>query len=694
MDNRERSILLVDDVELNLDILESIFEENYQIFKAMNGYRALEILKDEKIDLVILDVIMPEMSGFEVLETMKSDPALMDIPVIIATADEGENEEKALVLGADDFIKKPYSFVSVQKRVENILIKHVLERERLKDALEKTERDFRSLSSSVPGGICVWRYSEHLEVTYYNDGLCDIIGCTRQEFAEKFADDLVQLIYKEDRKRVLESFYDKSKVGDQITLIYRIYHTQGIRWVKMSNICYMIEGGITVCRAVFIDVTDEKNNEFLIEKQNKELKHRLEYDPLTEIYNRYGFCNHVARDIQLDIEQDYVIIMMDIERFKVINELYGVEEGDRILCFLADFLQEHCYPKGIIGRLEADHFAIFVPNKEKMIMELINTIQDKANHINNIRQEIKLYFGIYPIEDRDMPVEIMCDRANLALAEVKGKYSENYMFYNDKLNERVLLEQEMTNEMYDALEQEQFQVYYQPIFSLDTEKPVSAEALIRWIHPKKGMISPGAFIPFFEKNGFVVKVDEFLRRKVIEMLAGRQEQGKSLIPISVNLCRLEFYVPDFCDSIYQMVTDAHVSPKYLRLEITEGALQNHPKQLLDSMKVLRDYGFKILMDDFGSEYSSLNMLQEVPVDILKLDMIFLRGNDEYGRKNDIIASTISMAHKIGMKTVAEGIEEPEQAEFLNNLGCNYGQGFYYAKPMPEKEFQELLDQYN
>jgi EAL domain-containing protein (putative c-di-GMP-specific phosphodiesterase class I) len=132
----------------------------------------------------------------------------------------------------------------------------------------------------------------------------------------------------------------------------------------------------------------------------------------------------------------------------------------------------------------------------------------------------------------------------------------------------------------------------------------------------------------------------------------------------------------------------------MRLEITEGALQNHPKQLLDSMKVLRDYGFKILMDDFGSEYSSLNMLQEVPVDILKLDMRFLRGNDEYGRKNDIIASTISMAHKIGMKTVAEGIEEPEQAEFLNNLGCNYGQGFYYAKPMPEKEFQELLDQYN
>jgi EAL domain-containing protein (putative c-di-GMP-specific phosphodiesterase class I) len=311
-----------------------------------------------------------------------------------------------------------------------------------------------------------------------------------------------------------------------------------------------------------------------------------------------------------------------------------------------------------------------------------------------VRQEIKLYFGIYPIEDRTMPVEIMCDRANLALAEVKGQYNENFMFYNNELNERVLLEQEMTNEMDEALEQEQFEVYYQPIFSLETEKPVSAEALIRWIHPKKGMISPGAFIPFFEKNGFVVKVDEYLRKKVVEMLSARQREGKNIIPVSVNLCRLEFYVPDFCDSIYQLMKDAGLSPHYMRLEITEGALKNHPEQLLESIRVLRAYGFTILMDDFGSEYSSLNMLQEVPVDILKLDMQFLRGNDEYGRKNDIIASTISMAHKIGMKTVAEGIEESEQAQFLNSLGCNYGQGFYYARPMPEKEFKELLDQYS
>jgi diguanylate cyclase (GGDEF)-like protein/PAS domain S-box-containing protein len=682
-------------VELNLDILESIFEDNYRILKAINGYRALEILKEEKIDLVILDIIMPEMSGFEVLEMMKNDSELKNIPVIIATADEGENEEKALMLGADDFIKKPYSFVSVQKRVENILIKHVLERERLKDALQKTERDFQSLSSSVPGGICVWKSTDRFEVTYYNDGLCDIIGCTRKEFADLYMTDFAKLIYPDDRKRIVNHFSGKTEIGNQSTLIYRIQHRdEEVRWVKMSTVCYMTEGSVPVYRAVFIDVTDEKNNEHLVEMQNKELKHRLEYDSLTDVYNRYGFCNCVVNVLKDNPERDYVMVMMDIERFKVINELYGVSVGDRILCFLADFLQEHFQEYGIIGRLEADHFALCIPNNEELVRDAIHMIQNNVKNISGVRQEIKLYFGIYPIEDRTMPVEIMCDRANLALAEVKGQYNENFMFYNNELNERVLLEQEMTNEMDEALEQEQFEVYYQPIFSLETEKPVSAEALIRWIHPKKGMISPGAFIPFFEKNGFVVKVDEYLRKKVVEMLSARQREGKNIIPVSVNLCRLEFYVPDFCDSIYQLMKDAGLSPHYMRLEITEGALKNHPEQLLESIRVLRAYGFTILMDDFGSEYSSLNMLQEVPVDILKLDMQFLRGNDEYGRKNDIIASTISMAHKIGMKTVAEGIEESEQAQFLNSLGCNYGQGFYYARPMPEKEFKELLDQYS
>lgn len=686
----QQTMLLVDDMELNIAILEELFKKDFRILKAEDGGQALKLLYQEKIDIVILDIVMPVISGFEVLGTMKKDPALSDIPVIIATSDAEGKEAKALTLGADDFITKPYQPVVVYKRVENILVKHVLEREKLKHALLESEEEFQSLTDSVPGGISVWKVTDKIAARYVNDGFCELVGYSREELSAWFMDDFSGLVHADDRMSVMEQLRNSSRIGQKVNMEHRIVRKDGeIRWVNLSAVHYKTEDGAPVYRAVDIDVTASKENELLVEQRNAELHFTLEHDALTDSYNRYGFCKKTAQLLALKPDQSYVLMQVDVERFKVINELYGIETGDRILHALAEGIREAAGEECISGRLEADHFIMCVPEQAERLEEIRRYLQDRMKAFG-IKHQIHLYFGIYPVTDRSMSVELMCDRANLALQSIKGNYNQNFAVYDERLHRRVLLEQEFTNEMVWALKTGQFQVYYQPIFSFEKEQIVSAEALVRWIHPEKGMISPGDFIPFFERNGFIVKLDAYIREAVVKLQNQILRAGKRAVPISVNISRLELYDPDFCSSLIRLIEEEQIPPSMLRLEITESAYTDNPQQLLDAISILQKYGFQILMDDFGSGYSSLNMLKEVPVNILKLDMRFLAGQDTYGREASILASIIHMAQDIGITTVAEGVETKEQVGFLKKIACEYGQGYYYARPMPAEDFLNLL----
>lgn len=676
-------MLLVDDVEMNLDILEGIFEDDFKILKALNGKEALEILKETRVDIVLLDIVMPEMDGFETLERIKGDQQFYNIPIIMSTAEGGENEERALALGADDFIVKPYNPVVVYKRVENILIKHVLEQQKLRYALMESRKEFQSLADSVPGGISIWKVGDKVGVRYFNEGICEIVECTTEEFARLYANDMSRIFYPEDYDLVMEALKQSKKIGHKVNLVHRISRHNGtIGWVQLSAVLFEIEDEVPVYRSVVIDVTESKKNELLVEQRNIELNYMLEHDSLTGLYNRYGFSKKTARILKENPDKSYILMQLDIERLKIINELYGTEMGDKVLCTLADALRECMEEDCVYGRLEADHFVICLPDRPEYLAYVRDFLQERMAHAH-VRHQIKIYFGIYPITDRSMSVDLMFDRAGLSLEAVKGQYNQNYAVFDEKLHEQMLLEQEFTNEMDWALQTGQFQVYVQPIVSLKTRRIVSGEALIRWIHPVKGMVSPGAFIPFFEKNGFIIKLDAFIREEVAKVL--------DKVPISVNISRLEFYTPDFVKSLVELVKRYDINPALLRLEITESAYMDNPDQLLEEIESLRKYGFKILMDDFGSGYSSLNMLKEVPIDIIKLDMKFLSGEDNYGREHSILGSIIHMVREIGMETVSEGIETEEQARFLGDMSCEYGQGYYFARPMPIKEFLALTE---
>lgn len=418
----------------------------------------------------------------------------------------------------------------------------------------------------------------------------------------------------------------------------------------------------------------------------------LERDPLTGLYRREAFFAEVRKLLEQDADTAYVILRWDIERFKLINDLFGIRMGDTILKEIAESLKQSIRGNGIAGRLESDHFVMCIPEKsldmEAMMQQVRQTIQEIG-----LDYEIVVYAGIYTIEERELPVEIMCDRAGLALHSTKGNYQERYAFYDDALREELLLEQMIAGEMKAALEGEQFQVYMQPQFNYATGEIIGAEALVRWNHPVRGMIRPDQFIPIFEKNGFISKLDEYVWEKTCGYISKWLNASDKVIPIAVavNISRLDIYNPKLCDTLQSLIAQYNIPASMLKLEITESAYVEYPKQLIEVVKQLQSLGFIVEMDDFGSGYSSLNTLKDVPVDVLKLDLKFLADEDDSGRGGNILSSVVRMAEWLNLPVIAEGVETKKQADYLKSIGCYHMQGYYFAKPMTTDELEKLLE---
>lgn len=283
----------------------------------------------------------------------------------------------------------------------------------------------------------------------------------------------------------------------------------------------------------------------------------------------------------------------------------------------------------------------------------------------------------------------MYDRANLAAKHCKGNYIRNYAFYTRQMSQEIEKEQRIVNSMKSALENHEFVVFYQPKYGLSDNQIAGAEALVRWKHPERGMISPGEFIPVFERNGFITKLDYYVWEQTCIQLRKWMDEGKNPLPISVNLSRISLYNKDIVNVICNLVDSYRIPRRLFQVELTESAYNTNPKAVQDMMQRLREEGFYILMDDFGSGYSSLNVLKDIVVDVLKMDMKFFAGDDREGRGENIMAAVIRMAKWLNMPVVAEGVERIEQVEFLRSIGCEYVQGYYFAKPMPVEEYEKL-----
>lgn len=415
-------------------------------------------------------------------------------------------------------------------------------------------------------------------------------------------------------------------------------------------------------------------------------------DSLTGIYNRKGF--YLATQELFDKHPDtkYVIAYWNVQRFKVINELFGREVGDGILLKMAEMIKS-AYEgiEGTYGRMESDNFAICFP---AYLLEGDRSFVHPGEIIyvsEGTEYRFSACYGLYVVEDRSVSIAAMVDRSRFAMDTVKTKYVKPFAYYNDSMRENVIMEQMLMSECEKAIREQQFMVYYQPVCDASDGTIKSAEALVRWKHPERGMISPGIFIPLFERNGFVSVLDRYVWDKVCQMLRRRIDEGKEVVPVSINVSRVDFYNQQLCEDIIRILEKYGLENHMLRLEVTESSYSDNPQYVLEIVKKLQTCGFTIMMDDFGSGYSSLNTLKDLPVDILKIDMKFMDDLDQGGKSAIILESIIRMAKWMRLKAVAEGVETEEELNFLKSVECNYIQGYYFYKPMPEDEFEELLN---
>lgn len=421
------------------------------------------------------------------------------------------------------------------------------------------------------------------------------------------------------------------------------------------------------------------------------------FDSLTRVYTKEYFFINARKCLDENPDVDFCVVELDVNRLTMINDMYGMVEGDRVLKTIGDSLVNifQDVPNSLVARIHADLFAFMCPFSKEEVEKYIEIIEGDARFLSQkLSVDLLLSFGVYVTKDKSVPVSSMCERANLALKTIKGNYINHIAYFDDEMRERAIEEIEITTKMTFALKNREFVVYFQPKHSLDTEEVIGAEALVRWISPSKGVISPAKFIPIFESNGFIMKLDEYVWEETCKFIKENLEKGVKVPPISVNVSRVDLYNPKLVETIIGLVKKYDINPKMLKLEFTESAYTESMQQMLRVMDRIHEHGMEIDMDDFGSGYSGLNVLKDCPVDGLKIDLKFLSKSDNEAKSKKILTSVIHMAKWLGIPSIVEGVETESQIKHLKSLGCTMVQGYYFAKPMPVDEFVEYLNTHN
>ena len=683
---QKRTILIVDDVDIQRDILGEIFKDDFNILSAVNGTDALRQMRryGTAISVVLMDIIMPDMTGLEALQKIRQDETLSVIPVIIVSS-SGDMQVNidAIELGASDFVSKPFEPKLIRLRVQNVI-------NRRENELLRIENSYLQLQGEE---------EERYRQVLYNTGTlvfeCDWLNkvYTYDARASKYlagaydARPLPQILREdgvaspEDLTRLEHTIARVADIGatqrDQLTI--QLKRAQGeAHWFKINIV--KTADNFNLTKKLLFTFTDV-HTEILAEEK---LRYLAEYDSLTKLYNRPTFIEKVQQTLVGQPPNSYVITYFDIDNFKVINDLFGYAEGDRLLQHIAKNISFG--DNSIACRISADYFAALYPYDVTRLNQLYRKGKASLNAYA-LPFEVTFSVGLYVIDDPTLPVEAMLDRATLAQKSIKGKYNARSAYYDENLREQLLAAQEITGSMNTALEQEQFQIYLQPQYNHATGKLVGAETLVRWHHPTKGVLTPAKFMPIFEKNGFVFKLDAHVWEQTCKLLRSWLDTKRTMIPLSVNVSRMDIFHSSFYTLITSLRQKYALPHSLLRLEITESAYGVLPNQLLEMVQKLQLQGFIIEMDDFGSGYSSLNTLKDVPVDILKLDLRFLSDSNGSDRGERILQHVVSMARSLGLSIIAEGVETKQQADYMLSIGCETVQGYYYGKPMPVQEFE-------
>ena len=422
-----------------------------------------------------------------------------------------------------------------------------------------------------------------------------------------------------------------------------------------------------------------------------DMREEQEHDPVTGALNREGYMHHAAKILASNPDEKFAILYFNISRFKTINDLFGYETGDLLLRKGINSLRSSFLRPLLVARMEADRFAILVEQKNldyTRLTELLHTVYEKAD----MKVDIYGICGIYLIPEHcTLSVSEMYDRAKLAKNWIKNQYVQPYAVFQEQMKADYEQTSIAISQLEDAIKNGEIQIYYQPIYDAHTEKIVSAEALARWNSAEYGIMLPGKFVPALEESGHITLLDTCVHHKIYDFLRDRKAKGMPTVKIAMNLSRMDLMDDCIMQLILKDIRDTEEDVKQVGYEITESAYATISPAGMDFLKTLHNSGTSILVDDFGSGVSSFSTIREYEFDVLKLDMGFTRKIGTNAKNDNIIISVIDLAHRLDMKVIAEGVETREQADFLKENGCDFFQGYYFSRPVPQDQFEALLE---
>ncbi len=680
---KEKYILVVDDDENFRTVTRStLVSANFVVDEADNGRAALEKIKQRKPDLIILDAEMGGLDGFETCRLIRADTSIVDMPIIMSTGlGELESIDNAFESGATDFIVKPINFPILIHRLW-----FIIRADEVFTELKNSKHQLSSAQRIARLGYWIW----NVEDNYFqiSDQLAELCRIRQDDFYTTL-DGYINLVVPEDQERV-KFLISEAFSCDVVQDIEYHLRVPGDKPITVhQEISRMTQDGHEVLTGTVQDISQIKTNE-------KQIHYLAYFDPLTGLANRTCYQDHIRSMIKKSKNRNekLAFLFLDLDGFKDINDSMGHDLGDLLLKNIAKRLQEVIRDVDFAARLGGDEFCILLndANQNELVAEVAQRCLKKVNtplFLNNqqIKPRVSIGIAIYP-QDGINEVDLM-KAADTAMYAAKQAGKQCFAFYSQDMAVEATSRLDKEQMLRDAFDKEQFELYYQPQVSMQTGRIVGLEALVRWIHPLKGVISPGEFIPLLEQIGLIVDLGNWALRTACQQIAAWYEAGHPYIQIAVNISPLHFKDDGLVGTIDHLLEEFDIPPEYLELEVTESAMQ--AEKYLDIFKELREIGVRISIDDFGTGYSCLASLKQLPLDCIKIDKIFVDDVLTNTHTPLLLGAIIGLANALKYKLVAEGVESKEQAVVMHGLGCQIIQGYLFSPPVPGNEIPVLLN---
>ncbi len=684
------SLLVVDDEEMNRDMLSRRLEiEGYTVRTASGGAEALRMMSEQQFDAVLLDVMMPGKNGYEVLAEIRKSHSSMDLPVLMVTAkNQSDDVVKAFAIGANDYINKPINFPVALARINC----HVASK-KLSTQLRESEARYSLSAKGANDGL--WDWDLLTDKVHFSARWKSMLGYAQEEIGDS-PDEWLRRVHEDDLPHVQRALAaHRSGQTDQFECEHRMLHRDGTyRW----------------CLTRGVAISDASGRQTRMAGSQTDITRGKAADPLTGLPNRVLFLDHLnaATKGPADNPESLIaVLFLDLDRFKAINDSLGHNAGDELLVNVATRLESCMRASDVVSRMSdrctiarfgGDEFVILLkgikePENACQVADRMLAVLSEPLSLQGHNVSVTASIGIAVGAKGESSADNLLRDADTAMYQAKTNGKACSCLFSQTMRTQVVQRLALEADLKRGLEHEEFHVFYQPIVSLPSGRIEGFEALLRWQHPTRGLVSPAEFVPIAEETGFIVELGTFVLEHACRQLQTWQLDHPDQTPMfmSVNVSAKQFVDSNLVGLVTDCLKRVGLDASCLKLEITESAIMRNPDFANETLGKLRDIGVHISLDDFGTGYSSLSYLQQFPIDTLKIDRSFIAQLGGSKQAEEIVRTIVTLAHSLGMEVTAEGIESQSQHSKLHEIACESGQGYLYSRPVPGASIEELLN---